>query len=131
MGGTVSYSWRLDKCRPKISAILAFSLLVLMASSGYAAEVRVRNDSNNDFTSVVVGKVKYGDIKTGATTSYQYWPDEVYNIERCTLFANAIPMKFQPRDYNGEWPLLGAGKFTYVLTIVNGQLSIRAEDDPT
>lgn len=101
-----------------------------MLSAGNAAEVRVRNNSDTDFTSVVVGKIKYGDIKRGATTNYQAWPDEVYSIERCTLFANAVPLKFQPRDYNGEGPLPGAGKITYVLTIVNGQISIHAEDDP-
>ncbi|MES2041900.1 MAG: hypothetical protein V4495_29140 [Pseudomonadota bacterium] len=111
-----------------MKAILLFSL-VLMLSVGNAAEVRVRNNSDTDFTSVVVGKIKYGDIKRGTTTSYQFWPDEVYNIERCTLFANTVPLKFQPRDYNGEGPLPKTGKFTYVLTIVNGQLSIRAEDD--
>jgi hypothetical protein len=111
-----------------MEAILAPSLLA-MASAGYSAEVRVRNDSDTDFTSVVVSEAEYGDIKRGSTTNYQFWPD-VYNIERCMLFANAVPMEFQPRDYNGEGPLTGTGRFTYVLTIVNGQLNIRAEDDP-
>ncbi len=89
----------------------------------------MRNNSDTDFTSVAIGKIKYRDIKRGATTNYPSWLDEVHNIERCTLFAKTVPLQSQPRDHNGKGPFRGTGKFTYVLSIVSGQLRIRAVDD--
>lgn len=98
-----------------------------MTLASSATEIRVRNDSDVDFKEVVVGGKKYGDIKPGATTDYQTWKT-AYLYSSVTLIAGSKPMQIQPIDYLGE-PELGAGKFTYVLTIREGRLDIRAEKD--
>ncbi|MEN9376148.1 MAG: hypothetical protein RL710_1305 [Pseudomonadota bacterium] len=113
--------------------ICVFSLLTLMASACYAVEVRVHNASNVDFKSVVVGGKTYGDIKHGASTSYQTWQC-AYNISSVELFANTVQMRFRPRDTNGEGLVAGdeplcKGRITYLLQIVNGELKIDASID--
>jgi hypothetical protein len=90
-------------------------------------EIRVRNDSDIEFEDVVVGGKKYGDIKPGATTDYQTWKT-AYRYSPVTLIAGSKPMQIQPIDYLGEREL-GAGCFTYVLTVHEGRLDIRAERD--
>ena len=89
--------------------------------------MRVRNDSKVDFKNVVVGGNKYGDIKQGTTTDYQTWKT-AYRYSDVSLLADSKPLKFQPDDYVGETPL-GEGHFTFVLTIKDGKLDIRAEED--
>lgn len=98
-----------------------------MTSASSATEIRVRNDSDVDFKDVVVGGKKYGDIKPGATTDYQTWKT-AYPYSSVMLIAGSKPMQIQPIDYLGELEL-GVGKFTYVLTIREGRLDIRAEKD--
>ncbi len=98
-----------------------------MALAGYATEIRVRNDSKIDFENVVVGGKKYGDIKRGAATDYQTW-ERAYRYSLVSLLADSKPLKIQPEDYVGETQL-GNGHFTYVLTIQNGRLDIRADED--
>ena len=102
-------------------------LLTLFAFSTHASEIRVRNDSKVDFTNVVVGGKKYGDIKQGATTDYQTWKT-AYSYSSVSLLAESKPLKIQPKDYVGATPL-GVGHFTFVLTIKDGRLDIRAEKD--
>jgi hypothetical protein len=94
---------------------------------GYATEIRVRNDSKIDFENVIVGGKNYGDIKRGAVTDYQTW-EKAYGYSLVSLLADSKPLKFQPDDYVGE-AQLGDGHFTYVLTIQDGRLDIRAEED--
>lgn len=98
-----------------------------MTSTSSPTEIRVRNDSDVDFRNVVVGGKKYGNIKPHATTVYQTWKT-AYRYSSVTLIAGSNPMQIQPIDYLGE-AKLGAGKFTYVLTIREGRLDIRAEED--
>jgi hypothetical protein len=102
-------------------------LFALFAFSIHATEMRVRNDSKVDFKNVVVGGKKYGDIKQGATTDYQTWKT-AYRYSSVSLLADSKPLKIQPEDYVGETPL-GGGHFTFVLTIKDGKLDIRAEED--
>lgn len=90
-------------------------------------EIRVRNDSDVDFKDVVVGGKEYGDIKSGATTAYQTWKT-AYRYSSVKLIAGSKPMELQPIDYLGEQEL-GDGYFTYVLTVREGRLDIRAERD--
>ena len=102
-------------------------LFALFAFSSHASEIRVRNDSKVDFKNVVVGSKKYGDIKQGATTDYQTWKT-AYRYSSVSLLADSKPLKLQPEDYVGETPL-GDGHFTFVITIKDGRLDIRAEKD--
>jgi uncharacterized protein YecT (DUF1311 family) len=91
------------------------------------SDIRVRNASDTDFKDVVVGDKKYGDIKRGATTEYQHWKT-AYRYSFVSLTADDKSLKIQPVDFVGETPL-GEGKFTYILSIENGRLEIRAAED--
>jgi len=95
--------------------------------AGYATEIRVRNGSDSEFKEVVVGGKKYGDIKAGAATEYQTWKT-AYRYSSVTLKAGDKTLRIQPIDYVGETPL-GEGNFTYILTVRDGRLEIRAEKD--
>ena len=96
-------------------------------ANGDGTEIRVRNGSSVDFEKVVVGSKAYGNIKAGATTDYQTW-DVAYRYAFVSLVAGSEPKWIQPIDFVGE-PTLGSGYFTYVLSIEQGQLNIRAERD--
>lgn len=111
------------------STMKALLILAMLASTlrCFATEIRVRNDSNIDFKEVVVGSVEYGDIKQGRRTGYEHW-DVAYQYAFVSLLAGKKPHKYRPTDFSGERPL-GDGKFTYVLTLENGELRIRAEKD--
>jgi len=110
---------------PKL--LLGLALVLSGVFTGFATEIRVRNDSTIDFKNVVVGGKKYGDIKRGAVTDYQTW-EKAYRYSLVTLLADSKPLKIQPEDYVGE-SQLGNGHFTYVLTIQDGRLDIRAQED--
>src|SRR5688572_9991777 len=110
-------------------SMLALLLLVLGPDCGEGeTEIRVRNGSEVDFTRVIVGNHDYGDISSGAATAYQSW-GRAYSYNFVSLVAGEDTLRIQPIDYVGENPL-GDGKFTYVLTIVDGpRLNIRTEKD--
>jgi hypothetical protein len=111
--------------KPKL--LLGLALVLSGGLTGYTTEIRVRNDSTIDFRNVVVGGKNYGDIKRGAVTDYQTWV-KAYRYSLVSLLADSKPLKIQPEDYVGETQL-GDGHFTYVLTIQEGRLDIRAEED--
>jgi hypothetical protein len=92
-------------------------------------QIRVRNGSDVDFKDVKVNGKKYGDIKAGATTDYQVW-EAAYKYAAVSLLAGSRSMAIHPIDYVGEGHL-GPGYFTYVLTIKEDRLEIRAEKDTT
>jgi hypothetical protein len=103
------------------------TILLALILGSHATDIRVRNDSKVDFKNVVVGNKKYGDIKRGEATDYQYW-DQAYPYAYVSLTAASKQQIIQPRDFVGE-KLLGKGKFTYVLTLWRGSLQISAEKD--
>lgn len=109
-------------------------LLVLLVAglSGCASttevartEIRVRNASNVAYENVIVGDRSYGDIEPGAVTDYQNW-EQAYRYAYVSLTAEGKPMVIQPIDFVGETPL-GAGRFTYVVTVEGDRLGIRVE----
>jgi len=110
-----------------MKTLLILAVLVATTLGCYATDIRIRNDSNIDFKDVIVGNKKYGDIKHGQATDYQYW-DHAYGYAFVSLFAGSKPKKIQPIDFDGE-KFLGEGKFTYVLMLTDGELDIRAEKD--
>jgi hypothetical protein len=101
-----------------------------------AAEIRVRNGTNVMLSDVVVGDrktglgpgaKKYGDIAPEETTRYQTFTD-AYSYAFVSVYVGSKRRKIQPFCFTGEEPLRN-GKFTYVLTIENDQLEIRAVRD--
>jgi TonB family protein len=100
----------------------------LIPSSSVGTHIRVRNRSDVDFKDVVVRGKPYGDIAAGAASDYQTWESAHRRIEAVSLMAASFPMAIRPIDFVGE-PHLGQGYFTYVLTIEEGRLKIRSEED--
>lgn len=109
----------------KIFALtIAFALTIPLCS---ATDIRVRNDSDIVLTKVFVGNKNYGDIKPHASTGYQTW-EVAYGYSSVELFADSKQLESIAIDYFGETPL-GEGKFTYVLQVTDGRISIHAEKD--
>jgi hypothetical protein len=111
--------------------VFAFSAL-LVALSGCApkatpTQIRVRNASDRDFQAVVVGGVRFGDVKAGAATDYQVFPIAL-PIADANLLVGSNRLSFIPIDYVGYKPL-GRGRFSYLLSIDKGRLRIRSERD--
>src|SRR4051812_31844090 len=106
-------------------------LTIVLASSvltSLATEIRVRNDANIDFVNVIVGKdTKFGDIKRGEVSGYRRWNGAPPYVN-ISATASGKRMRFVPDDYFGARPL-GEGRFTYVVTIHEGRLTMRTEND--
>ena len=106
------------------------TLLVALCSCGRKAtptEIRIRNASDQDFQAVVVGGVRFGDIKAGAVTGYQIFP-VAFDIADADLIVRSNRLSFTPIDYVGYQPL-GCGRFSYALSLERGRLRIRLERD--
>ncbi|MGC3995094.1 MAG: META domain-containing protein [Propionicimonas sp.] len=104
---------------------------------GDAVEVRVRNASGIDFTSVDVQfpdgmRVEYGPLAAGASSDYADAGEPVYRYASVKVTAAGGPpadgrtFVLQPTDYVGE-EALGPGEYTYVLTIQGDQLELTFE----
>jgi hypothetical protein len=103
---------------------IAFALTIPLFD---ATDIRVRNDSALALTKVFIGRTNYGDIKSHGVTEYKPW-DKAYSYATVELFADAKPLLAVAIDYFGETPL-GEGKFTYVIQIVDGRISLKCEKD--
>ena len=103
------------------------------ASGSPAVEIRVRNESPVDFEHVTVQfpqtgePVDFGAVRRGGSSgfhnvalAYRYAPVQVKAGER--------ELVFQPIDYVGEQEL-DAGRYTYVLGVDSGVLTIELERD--
>jgi len=89
-------------------------------------EIRVRNASKVDLTSVVIDGKKFGDIKHETTTEYRK-SESAHRYPSASLSANSKPLETPPMY--GVDTELGAGRFTYVLTVQYGRLSVHTERD--
>jgi hypothetical protein len=110
--------------------LLWFALCLVLVGCGASGptHIRVRNGTDQDFTSVVVGTNSFGDIASGSVSRYQLFP-KAFRYEYVRLFAGTNQMIIQPTDFVGEKPL-GRGRFTYVLRIdSNTNLTIQCEHD--
>lgn len=107
-----------------IVLLLFFGLTSL---PGWAAEIRVRNDTDSVLSNVVVGSKHYGDIAPGEATDYQHW-DLAYYYASFSLMVGSNPIRFQPSNYLREGEL-GSGKYTYVLRYKGGVLRLYTEKD--
>ncbi len=89
--------------------------LSIQASSG--TQIRIQNDSEFNFTDVQVGENNFGDIDAGSYSDYKLF-DIAYEYNYVKLYIKGKEFIIQPIDYVGETPL-GAGKFTYILRVVD------------
>lgn len=111
-------------------AIKSFGILLtlaLVSPLGWAAEIRIRNDTDSLLSNVVVGSKHYGDIAPGEATDYQHW-DLAYHYASFSLIVGSNPVRFQPSNYLREGEL-GSGKYTYVLRYKGGVLRLYTEKD--
>ena len=95
-------------------------------------EIRIRNESGLNFEWVRVrfpetGDIDYGAIPNGATSAY-HDTTRAYRYASVVAKAGDKELSFQPMDYVGEQEL-AAGRYTYVLRVVNGVLTIELERD--
>jgi hypothetical protein len=96
-------------------------------------EIRIRNDSNRDFDRVRVEfpdqqEVDYGPVSKGGVSSYQT-PDRAYRYAGVSVESANQELSFQPIDYMGETEL-PAGRYTYVLGVLDGQLTVQLDTEP-
>lgn len=79
------------------------------------SDIRVCNASNVTLHDVTVAKVDYGDLSAGECTEYKSW-GPAYRSERVAYQADGVRHARDPVPALGASPL-GAGRFTYVLTL--------------
>jgi hypothetical protein len=75
-----------------------------------------------DLKNVMVNGKSFGNVKRGERTNYQTI-EGAYRYGHVSVSTQTGPLEIFTIDYVGENPL-GAGKFTYVLTINSGRLII-------
>jgi hypothetical protein len=101
-------------CANNFSAALVGSV-VAPGPGGPVSDIRVRNASSFTLRNVIVGKVHYGDIGAGETTVYRSW-GPAYPHPRVRFDVGEVHLRRLPLYHFGE-TALGAGRFTYVLTV--------------
>ena len=79
------------------------------------SDIRVHNASGVTLHDVIVDGVHYGDIPAGESTPYQSW-GPAYPYPRIDLVAGGARLGLIPNDHVHD-NLLGAGRFTYVVTV--------------
>ena len=81
-------------------------------SSADAVYVRLRNDTQYDFTGVGVAGVEFGPLRAGQLSPYQMVDGSMYELEGG--FANTTELQFwgQLTDHLGDRPL-PHGRYTY------------------
>ena len=114
-------------CQLAAAACALLMTLSACARKATPTEIRIRNGSDSDFQAVVVGGVRFGDIKAGAATDYRAFSNAL-PIADANLVIGSNRLSYMPIDYVGYEPL-GPGRFSYVLDIERGKLRIRSEKD--
>jgi hypothetical protein len=106
-----------------VMALFAVLLIALWPKEIPQSDIRVQNASRFTLQKVIVGRISYGDISPGASTSYKTW-GPAYPHPRVEFEAKGIRLRQIPEDHFGE-NILGPGAFTYVITVAEP----RAEAD--
>lgn len=104
----------------------------MQAGGNTKVGVRVRNESGEDLNRVRVrfpdtGETDYGAIPNGATSAF-HATTRAYRYAPVVANARDRELSFQPMDYVGEQEL-AAGRYTYVLRVSSGVLTIALEND--
>jgi hypothetical protein len=109
---------------------IAFATLLLFmlgCDSDNSTYVRVRNNTDKDFSNVTINDNKFGDIKSGEASEYQIlamaYPDPYLGLS-----VGTNQLKSAPAQYQGE-QALGPGRFSYVVDIKEQQLNIHSQKD--
>lgn len=95
-------------------------------------EIRVRNECGLKLERVRVrfpetGETDYGDVPDGGMSTY-HLTTRAHRYAPVIANAGDRELSFQPMDYVGEQEL-GEGRYTYVLRVSNGVLTITLEND--
>jgi hypothetical protein len=94
-------------------------------------EIRIRNGSALDFEQVRVHlpdepEVDYGPVPRGGVTAFRA-TSRAYRYAGFTVKAGGQELSLQPIDYLGEREL-PAGRYTYVLGVDDGRLTVHLEE---
>lgn len=108
-------------------ATCVFVLLLLPSAASQAIEIRVRNDTGEDLRNVTVQSRNFGNVGKGQATRYQAW-DRATEITNVSVRTASGVMGFRPKAPH-LLQTLGDGRFTYVLSISDGGLTMHAEKD--
>lgn len=95
-----------------------------------AVEIRIKNDSNLDFDRVRVDfpdqhAVDYGPVSAGGTTPFRAI-GRAYQYAGVSVMVGNQELSLLPIDYLGEQEL-PPGRYTYSLSVNNGQLTMQLE----
>jgi len=114
-----------------VVAVLGVLLIAFWPREVPKSDIRIRNASNVSLHDVVVGRTHYGDIAVGESTSYKSW-GPAYPHPKVVFEAGGVGLQQIPIDNFGE-NVLGAGRFTYVITVAvpksEGDFSIEVTKD--
>ncbi|MGC4050152.1 MAG: hypothetical protein QM757_12275 [Paludibaculum sp.] len=93
-------------------------------------QIRVRNASNLDFDQIRVTfpdgrEVDYGPLSKGASSNFRE-ATQAYRYAGVSVTAAGRTISLTPADYLGEKEL-PAGRYTYVLKVSGGQLTVELE----
>lgn len=122
--------------RLTFSAVLVIILVAGIGCDGSGShlevtKLRVENMSNVDFSQVVIGfpgeEAHYGAVQAGRSSEYRVF-ETAYRYGDVKVKAANETYAIWPIDYVGEEPL-GPGRFTYMLDIEGGDITLRLESD--
>ena len=105
-----------------VAAVLGVLLIAFWPRELPKSDIRVRNASTVTLEHVVVGRTLYGDITPGESTPYHSW-GPAYPHPRVEFDAGGAHMQQIPDDNFGE-TILGAGRFTYVITLAEQKSAV-------
>lgn len=93
-------------------------------------EIRIKNASNLNFDRVRVDLpdepgVDYGPVSAGDVTAFRP-TSRAYRYAGFSVKAGTEELSLHPIDYMGEQEL-PAGRYTYVLDVDNGRLTVQLE----
>lgn len=108
------------------SAGLLVALAGACTGSPSQTLIRIHNNSGVTFTQLAVetpgSRHEFGELGPGAFTEYEDF-GESYSYAYVSTVIDGQAYVLQPIDYTGEQPL-GAGRFTYSITILDPQQRI-------
>lgn len=94
--------------------------------------IRVKNATDEDFSRVEVNfpgghRVDYGAVEKGGVSAF-HETQRAYRYAAIKATVGDRELSLQPMDYVGEQEL-AAGRYTYVLGIAGGQLTVTLEEE--
>ena len=100
-----------------VAAVLGVLSIAFWPRELPKSDIRVHNGSTVTLQHVVVGRTLYGDIAPGESTRYESW-GPAYPHPKVEFDADGAHRQQIPDDHVGE-TVLGAGRFTYAITLAD------------